>query len=452
MNNKKNIYIGGVFLLALIVIAIVFFSFSSQKSEERKFYKVTENINNESLQRDGLLFYTGSFFAKYNFSQNKIEKMSHYLHIENEISEFDWSDTKVLFRSTTTNRRDDLHAIMSRFNIDTSSSLWWIYDFKKNNYNLISTPKDMSCEYMKQLDTSTLVCFENKNGIKNIYTLNYKSGEVKKIGSFSDGFIKDIIIANKTIFYNITKDNRDTIFKIDTTKNRIYTVFRTEINETVNSFTSTDGNHLLVVSNEIEPGSEDHLEDSSEKISQRLSYVSSNQNKVIQEDTFITQQGRVFINTKNMVSYYSLDGSIKTVVNGKITNSFQPSKDPNYTAKLIFNDSQTVYTLTYNGSLTSTDKKRLQKTNTSIGFNPQEDNNKRNDATFWIEKDPLDTQTTVYLYSDKDFIEQTNEIDTYLRKKNFEPSEFLFTWDIPNNENGVTSTSTRNAMYIILKK
>ncbi len=427
MKDRRKIFIIATLLLFVVIIGVILLN--TDNKEERKFYKITNNIQNYELKGDKLYFFTKSFFASYNIEKNTIERLSDYLYLQNDITDVDFGKgDKVIFRALSSpGSGDDLDTINNKVRVENDTEIWWMYDFKSKSYISLNIDGLEGCEYLKQINGSGLVCFKEK--VVTFYDINKKSKSSLKLDGVD--LVTNVVVTDKSILFSGISGNKNTLHKIDTATNKVTNIYSTEAS--IGSFVSQDSNNILV--NEFTPevsGGEDggdiHQE-LDEDIDQKLVLI-KNQN-VLKIKDFKTLMGSVYVDTQGDLSYFSLDGSIKKAVNGDVKDIIKPSKDPDITSKLFFDHKNTVYLIDYNNNLTSSDEKNISEKRKPTSFNPEIDNDNSGNSSFWIEKEPLDTTTVVFLYSNTPFLEQAEFVDVFLNSKNFQPSEFNFSWKLP---------------------
>ena len=149
-----------VLLVALVGVA-TFFIFHRQQKVDRLYSRLTSNVQSAGLINNEMYYFTGSFFAKYNFSERKIIQLSDWLDIKNGVENVSWDANAVVFSSKPSpGTRDDISTASSQLGVDPNTSHWWRYDFGNKQYQLLDFATIDACSALVQMNQEKLFCLQ----------------------------------------------------------------------------------------------------------------------------------------------------------------------------------------------------------------------------------------------------------------------------------------------------
>lgn len=443
-------------LVVLIVILLVaigaagYYVYSHNKPL-RDYGKLTSNLQNASLIDGSIYFYTGSFFAKYN-TNNSVTRLSDYLYISSGISNVSWSADSVVFQTNPLPQdRDDVTTAAASLGAQQYSPHWWKYSFKDKQYILLNFAEIDDCSLLVQISDTKLACtMEQSPGSTATDVLLYdtSSKTSKKLIS-SDNFIDGITGSNSAIYYTETRLSGGQSLKtigIKSTSDDLLYEGSGKLTYAVGPNNSVLAKDLVESIASAKAGEDErsHSEESNPvAVSQKIVLISGGE--VVFEKQFKAFPLTVFTSPTDQLMYSSLDGSVKEVTEDGIETLDKATKNQLEGGDSLYKINERLYVVSRDGELLTSPDDINNKHRDPETFDGVKDNDDNSES--WIDDTNMSSPGG-YLYSSKTPSSlQQLEIDKWLIKRGFWPSEFNFTWVV----DGVDFNAPIRPSYIVVQ-
>lgn len=448
LKTKKNLYILIVIFLSIIAFVALFSRGQSAPKQVREYRQVTSNMQNYWLKDSDVYFFGGSFFARYDLSQNKVVRLSDYLFIKSGINSVSWRPGSVIFQTNpSVGERDDITTATERLGEKPYLPHWWRYDFQLRQYQLLDFAGISNCDYLVEVSPSMLGCSRPKTQGSNLSKLSVYNLSNKSVRDYSvgDGRISKLAANGNTLYYlKKSLGGKQSIESIDLSSGTKQLLLSTK--RDINSFVVNDSGSVLIKEvNKTKGGG--NANDSHRD--------STTSGATKQQLTIVNNKGRVIISKKlrelplniysNASSFFfsSLDGSSSEISKDGIKQLVGPAKTELPQGSFVFVNNGRSYAIDPDYYLFSSSKIVKPKGYRSEGdfqlFNDNADS-----GNSWI-SDPENGSRETFLYlSNVGSSQQELAVGNDLESKGFWPSEFNFKWvvdgieiNVPINPNAV---------------
>ncbi len=447
MRNKKTLLI----LAALLAIGATGYYLYSHAKPTREYGKLSSNLQNSYVMNDSIYFYTGSFFAKYN-TNNTVTRVSDYLYIASGINNVSWKPDAVLFQTNPLPQdRDDITTAASGLGSQQYSPQWWKYSFKDKQYQLLSFGNISGCKLVAQINDTELACSKEQepgSSATDLYLYDLSSKTSKKLLS-SDNPIDQLSGSDKTIYYTETRLSGKQSLKAISTKS---SSSRLLYEGTGNITYAVAPNNEVLVSDALdstEPSKTtkddiSHSEESS-PVASTQKIVLINGGEAVVEKQFKSLPVTVFVGSAGQLMYSSLDGSVNAVTEDGIETLDKATKNQLETGDTLYKLNERLYLINNRNELLTSPDDINTSHRSPESFDGVKDNDDRSDS--WIDDTDMNSPGG-YLYSNSvpSSLQQL-EIDKWLIKRGFWPSEFSFTWVV----DGVDFNAPVRPNYVIIQ-
>jgi hypothetical protein len=422
-------------LLVLAILAVIFFalggSFVGNQKEDRPLSKVTSNLQLSWLHGNDLYFFTGSFFAKYNLNQNKIERLSDYLDIRSGINSASWSRDSVVFLTSPGDKdRDDVTTAAGQLGEKPYGSHWWKYDFTTRQYQLLEFAGIDKCDAVIQVSSGLLACAASKSGdgsATEVKLFDIQNKNAKTL-AYSDDQISNISADGNSVFYIVNGlGGKQTLKAASVSSKENKTLY--ESGGQLAYYAYPNNEVLVDETQRANPGSEPNVEDETgapTETSHKLTLFSaakdvfSKKLKSLPISFYADPAGRVLVS--------SIDGTIYTVKDSKLQQLSKQSKQQLSQGDFLFKSSGRFYVLGNDYVLSSYPKKEQPAGyRAPESFDITKDNDPSGNSTI---DEPGESGTRdAYLFLENvGSSEQELAVGNNLESRGFRPSEFRFKW------------------------
>lgn len=417
--RRKIIIVLGVLFCAFLLVAL--FTRKKPTEDYSDYQKVHSNIQSGWQHNNKLYFYTGSYFATYDLSTQKVNRLSDYLLINQDIGQLKWSESGVVFSSRQNiQSRDDLSKSLDTLNIPTQNIYWWWYDFDTKQYQLLENPTTAGCQETFKYKDRGYICAPLDKNRQQPTSITELSSDGKSTDLYkSEDTIHDIKLVGQDIYFISTQnDGSETLSKVDSSKQT------TSVYDSAGKITSYDANNqgdiLLSWIKIKRSGDESH-----ENKGVDYNLVLRADNKDVAKKKINTTNINI-VNTDNTLSAISSYGLVYNVSDHKLVEIATEGDQPTDYRQYAQVDDKKYY-LTSTSQLFSSTKVDNGPMRTLDKFDSEDDND--SSQPFFVNTPDQDGVSNVQLYSNTEtFIQQGAKIEKLLLGDSFEPSEFKFVW------------------------
>ncbi len=432
--NKILIVLGVVLGLVLLFI---FTSGQRQKNTVSDYTRLHGNMQFAQQIDNSMYFYSGSFFAKYDIGRQKTERLSDYLLIGQGIQNVGWHKEGVTFQTTRNEGSyDDLSVAIANLAAPKLGTYWWNYDFATKQYQLLKTASSDSCQELTYYKENTYICLP----------LDVNTQQSKSISLITTNGTKEEVYKSETPIRNM-KIEGDRIHFITTNSDRTESLKTVSIQtkQTNDDYKSkgfivsyeASGSTLGVIWKEQEPADLEK-EEVHDNQSSKYNVSIRNNTKETSKKSFTTSR----LNTEKVgadIFIVNSNGEVHRVVDNKLVLE-AASRDKEQTSIRYAAKNDGKYYLVGIDNAFYGDTDKIDDTLRDISeFDPDGDNDPS--VPLFINTPSSDRLTNVQLYaSTQPFTQQALIVDRILKEDFFDPSEFIFDWNINSTSNQIPLT------------
>lgn len=412
-----------VLLVALVGVA-TFFIFHRQQKVDRLYSRLTSNVQSAGLINNEMYYFTGSFFAKYNFSERKIIQLSDWLDIKNGVENVSWDANAVVFSSKPSpGTRDDISTASSQLGVDPNTSHWWRYDFGNKQYQLLDFATIDACSALVQMNQEKLFCLQ-KSGetstVTDVYMFDVAARSGTKIFTTNNTVDRLSAYDGNFGFVVTTLGGKQSVYQGSASSGKSREIYTAKGD--VAYKLGNDGS-ILISDTQIKiEGQNTHEEDSSKPVKDVNYRLYVMQGGKITEVGGVKSPGLTLYRNGALFAS-SLDGSIYQLKGGVVERIADPSTETEDYGSFIFEVGGE--SLLLQDSVLSTEDVVELNSRDPSEFNGKDDNDPTGNS--WIDNsvDPF----AVYLYLPNiPSSKQQALVGQHLTSKGFVPAEFNFTW------------------------
>ena len=422
MRSRK--YLVVFFILIVVVLLVVFWMLHRTPKVERLYSKLTSNVQDAGLFDNELYYFTGSFFAKYNFNDRKIIQLSDWLDIKDGSSNINWNKNAVVFSTKPApGTRDDITTAASQLGADPSSSHWWRYDFTTKQYQLLDFAGIDGCTSLIQINNDSLLCQKasgDGNTVNEVYLFDLGSRSSNKVFSTKDTIGRLSAYGKDFGFIVTTLGGKQRVYQGDLITKKPKQIYLAKGD--VSYKLGGEGQALISNTKEKIKGEDSHKEED------KTSKAMVNYELYFVQNGTLVNLGKVkapllTLYRNNGLFASSINGSVYELKNDKLELIEGPSKETLDAGAFIFSvDGESL--LLQNGVLSTEEVVELN-TRSASEYNPKEDADLTGNS--WIDNsvDPL----AAYLYlPNVKSSDQQALVGKHLSSRGFVPAEFNLTW------------------------
>lgn len=403
------------------------------------FQKAGSNLQQPTLIGNDLYFFTGSSFARFDTQTNRSTLLSSYFYTQGEITVGSWSNNSVLFATAGTAADDIFGSALSASGKDPSSTHWWRYDFNQHAMELLDFKGADTCVNVVEV-TPKLYCFAPYLASAHNYSLlSYDLGShVSNAAIRTTTPVSSVTARGKNIYYLTTALNGSQSLSVyDTSSKSARVLIKSK--DKLSYVVANDQNVLLQQSplaNNLPVQSRDHSDTSTPTTGHQSLILLNSASKITAKVNANGQAGKLSESGNSLVSARS--GNLYIANKNSIKTYATKLQDIALAWKI---DDNIFYLDADNNLLVN---KHVTPLKSGYDFNPADNAGPK---SFYVSEVVNNRNVTYVNDSSKDFAGNALGVDSFLKTRGYDPSQFNFDWNILN-----VSSSTSLASQVITLK